>query len=163
MKNTLSENVIHVAARTASRAAGCILACALAACATSRGPADAPPALQGSAWQLAGYTPATGHPPVEVQAGQVVFTFGSDGRLSAKLDCNRGAASYTVVPEGPSHGLLQVGPLGVTRMMCPDSNALAATLAHDLENLASYRVSGDKLVLSGGQGTGTYVWARTAQ
>ncbi|MFK3737010.1 META domain-containing protein [Massilia sp. TN1-12] len=162
MTNIFSKKILCTSMRQVQHGAGLLLACALAACTTSQGPADAPAALQGSAWRLAGYTPATGNPLAEVRPGQIVFTFGSDGRLSAKLDCNRGTGAYTATPDGPSQGSLRMGPLGVTRMMCPESNAVGAALARDIENLASYRLSGDTLVLRGGQGSGTYVWERVA-
>lgn len=162
MKKIFSEKVLYAGRRCIRRGAVSLLACTLGACATSPHPADSSIALQGSDWHLAGYTPAAGNPPVEVQRGQVVFTFGSDGRLSAKLDCNRGVGSYTVAPEGPSGGSLHMGPLGVTRMMCPDGSPLGAIVARDIEKISSYRMSGNTLVLSG-QGTGTYVLARAAQ
>jgi para-nitrobenzyl esterase len=40
--------------------------------------------------------------------------FGSDGQLSARLDCNRGRGSWKA--SGPR---LELGPLALTRALCP--------------------------------------------
>jgi para-nitrobenzyl esterase len=43
------------------------------------------------------------------------LSFGADGRLSARIDCNRGSAAWT----SPEAGRLQLGPMALTRAMCP--------------------------------------------
>jgi len=43
------------------------------------------------------------------------ITFGTDGRLTARIDCNRGRGTWK--SSGPNQ--IQFGPLALTRAMCP--------------------------------------------
>ena len=132
----------------------------LVSCTTGRSPAHSAPELPGSSWQLSGYDAASGGRAATVRTGQVRLSFGHDGRLSAKLDCNRGFGPYTVAPGGSGEGRIHIGPLGVTRMMCTESDDVSWVFTHDLDKLSSYRLAGDTLVLSGGAATGTYTLKR---
>lgn len=70
--------------------------------------------LGGTAWQLVkfqGGDGATVYPDVRAK---YTISFGTDGRVSARLDCNRGNGTWT--SEGANH--LEYGPLSVTRLAC---------------------------------------------
>lgn len=41
--------------------------------------------------------------------------FGTDGRVSARIDCNRGSGMW----KSPGPGQLEFGPLAMTMAMCP--------------------------------------------
>jgi heat shock protein HslJ len=49
---------------------------------------------------------------------QYTIAFGTDGRFSARIDCNRGAGTWK--SSGPS--MLEFGPLALTRAMCPQGS-----------------------------------------
>lgn len=130
---------------------------ALSAC-TSTPPA---PGLENSTWRLTGFNGPAGSGSA-MQASdpeRYTLSFGKDGRLSAKLDCNRGSGSYQAVPADMRGGSLRIGPLATTRAMCaPDP--LGARLANDLESLGSYRLQDGSLSTSLPADAGTYTWER---
>ena len=53
-------------------------------------------------------------------SGDAVYSiaFQADGTLHARIDCNRGTATWK--SSGPS--MLELGPLGLTRAMCPEGS-----------------------------------------
>ena len=80
-------------------------------------PQAASPRLQGTSWQLVKFqgsddttrTPQTNAPSTPI-------AFGADGRLSARIDCNRGHRA----PGRPAdRRRLELGPLALTRASCP--------------------------------------------
>jgi para-nitrobenzyl esterase len=69
--------------------------------------------------------------------------FGSDGRVSARIDCNRGTGTWK--SSGPNQ--LQFGPLALTRAACP-VGSLHDRLAKDWEFVRSYIIRNRHLFLS---------------
>ena len=87
--------------------------------------------LGGTSWEWL-YTQT----PVEKLAApdpaKYVLTFGQDGRVSGKADCNRIMGSYEA-----DATQLHMSPLATTRMMCPEGG-LGDRFAKDLGFVASY-------------------------
>src|SRR6266542_6828868 len=70
-------------------------------------------------------------------------TFEADGRVSARVDCNRGTGTWT--SSGPTQ--LQFGPLAVTRMMCSPAQ-LNDHIPKHWEYVRSYILKDSHLFLS---------------
>jgi heat shock protein HslJ len=80
--------------------------------------AQAPPAaanLTGTSWQLVKFQGSDDTTLTPDDRSKYTIEFGADGRLSARIDCNRGRGTWKTT--GPSQ--LQLGPLALTRAMCP--------------------------------------------
>lgn len=92
------------------------------------------------------------------EPGRFTLAFERDGRVALRLDCNRGAGDYRVVPatDGLS-GSLSFGPLVATRAMC-ESPHLDERLARDLPYVRSYVLKDGKLYLSLMADGGIYEW-----
>lgn len=71
------------------------------------------------------------------------LSFGADGRLAARLDCNRGNGPW----QSESAGSLRIGPLAVTRALCPPPS-LGGRLARDLDYVRTYTLRNGRLYLS---------------
>ena len=110
----------------------------LAGCATSPDPG-----LGGTSWQL-----------VEFQGGdetiltpddrtKYTIAFGTDGRVTARIDCNRGSGTWA--SEGPNH--LVFGPLALTRAQCPPGS-LHDRIVRDWEYVRSYVIEGGHMFVS---------------
>ncbi len=132
----------------------------LAACAAA--PATSPAGLPGTAWQLVAIQSmddAQGTTRVADPA-RFALRFGTDGRASLRLDCNRGSGSYEVKPTGDgSSGSLSFGPIAATRALCPPPH-LDERVARDLGQVRSYLLKGGKLFLSLMADGGIYEWHR---
>ena len=80
--------------------------------------AQAPPAaanLTGTSWQLVKFQGSDDTTLTPDDRSKYTIEFGADGRLSARIDCNRGRGTWKTT--GTSQ--LQLGPLALTRAMCP--------------------------------------------
>jgi para-nitrobenzyl esterase len=71
------------------------------------------------------------------------MAFDSEGRVSVRIDCNRGASSWKSA--GPPQ--LEFGPLALTRAMCPPA-PLNERLAKDWQYVRSYVMKDGHLFLS---------------
>lgn len=131
----------------------------LAACAQS--PATStPPELPGTSWRLVEFRPAGGGARILPTApDQYELNFGADGRLAAKIDCNRGSGAFSVLPAQGGMHRVKLGPIATTRMMCPPS-ALGPRLPGDIDGERSYRIEGGQLHLDAMDNAGVYVWQR---
>ena len=69
--------------------------------------------------------------------------FGTDGALSARIDCNRGRGTW----KSSAAGQLQLGPLALTRAMCPPGS-LHDHLVQHWDYIRSYIVKDGHLFLS---------------
>ena len=74
-----------------------------------------PAALPGTSWQLVKFQGSDGTTLTPDDRARYTIEFGSDGRLSARIDCNRGQGTWS--SNGPSQ--LEFGPLALTRAQCP--------------------------------------------
>ena len=79
------------------------------------------------------------------------LSFGADGRLSARLDCNRGTGAWT----SPEAGRLEFGPMALTRAMCPPGS-LHDQIVRQLPYIRSYVIRDGRLYLSLMADGGTY-------
>ena len=123
----------------------------LAACATS--PTTPPPAsaatsakaasLEGTAWRLVEFKGGDDSILRPDDRTKYTIEFGADGRVSARIDCNRGSGTWT--SSGPNQ--LQFGPLALTRMMCPPGS-LHDQIARQWGNVRSYVLENGHLFLS---------------
>lgn len=74
-----------------------------------------PAALSGTSWQLVKFQGSDGTTLTPDDRTRYTIEFGGDGRLSARIDCNRGQGTWR--SNGPSQ--LEFGPLALTRAQCP--------------------------------------------
>lgn len=105
----------------------------------------ATPSLAGSSWRLVAIqsmddAQGTTRPD---EPSKYTLSFGADGRVVARLDCNRGAGSWKSA--GP--GQLEIGQLATTRAMCPPPS-LGDRLGRDLGFVRTYLVRDGRLHLS---------------
>jgi para-nitrobenzyl esterase len=100
-----------------------VAACLLVQCSPAREePASQPEAdpvrradLAGSSWRLVKFEGGDGTTLTPDDPAKYTITFQSDGRLNARIDCNRGMGTWK--SSGPPQ--LEFGPLALTRAMCP--------------------------------------------
>jgi para-nitrobenzyl esterase len=139
------------------RLAGAVFAgIALAGCGRSTEPpaATAPATsanLAGTSWQLVKITGGDGKSVQPDDRSKYTLTFEADGSVVARIDCNRGHATWKA--EAPDR--LVLGPLALTRMMCPEGS-MHDRVAADWGAVRSYAVRDGHLVLSLMAGGGTY-------
>jgi heat shock protein HslJ len=78
-------------------------------------PQQTPAGLGGTSWRLVKFQGGDGLTLTPDDKAKYTIAFGTDGRLSARIDCNRGSGSWKS-SEPPQ---LEFGPLALTRAMCP--------------------------------------------
>ena len=84
-------------------------------------PAASPPggaALPGTTWQLVRFQGGDGATLTPDDRTKYTLAFNADGRVSARVDCNRGSATW----KSAASSQLELGPLALTRAMCPDGS-----------------------------------------
>jgi para-nitrobenzyl esterase len=74
--------------------------------------------LEGTTWQLVKFQGGDDRILTPDDPVKYTIEFASDGRLSARLDCNRGRGTWKATAEGQ----LELGPLALTRAKCPDGS-----------------------------------------
>lgn len=129
----------------------------LGACSTPA--SQAPAGLADTSWTLVAYRPAGGAELRPARSDQYRLSFQADGRLSAQIDCNRGSGTWEATPAGAQQGSLRLGPLGLTRMMCPPATP-NLQLPAAIESIQAYRLVDGQLQLELGANAGSYVWQR---
>lgn len=119
----------------------------------------APMGLEGSRWRLEAIQSMDDAQGTTRPADPASYTlaFGRDGRLSARLDCNRGTGPWTSEPADATGGSLAIGPLAMTRAMCPPPS-LGDKVARDLGYVRSYVLQGGRLYTSLMADGGILVW-----
>ncbi len=97
------------------------------------------------------------------QPEHFTVSFGTDGRASFRLDCNRGTATWNVhsITDDVS-GTLEFGPVAATRAMCPPPH-LDERVVRDLAYVRGYLLKDDKLFLSLMADGGIYEWRKVTQ
>ena len=130
----------------------------LAACSTaSVNPAGT--SLTGTSWQLVAIQSmddAQGTTRIADPASFMLH-FGTDGRASLRLDCNRGRGNYEATPATAGSGSLRFGPVATTRALCPPPH-LDERVARDLGHVRSYLFKDGRLFLSLMADGGIYEW-----
>ena len=76
---------------------------------------DAPADLGGTSWRLVRFQGGDGLTLTPDDKAKYTIVFGTDGRLNARIDCNRGSGTWK--SSGPPQ--LEFGPLALTRAKCP--------------------------------------------
>jgi putative lipoprotein len=100
-------------------------------------------ALAGTSWRLVKFEGGDGTTLTPDDRSKYTVTFAADGRVSARVDCNRGAGTWT--SSGPNQ--LQFGPLALTRAMCPPV-PLNDRITKDWQYVRSYTMKDGHLFLS---------------
>lgn len=132
------------------------------ACASMPPPAgtasqDAPPPLAGTSWQLVQFQGGDDTILTPDDPTKYTLSFGTDGRVSVRIDCNRGGATWKA--SGPS---LEFGTLALTRAACPPGS-LHDHIVKQWPFLRSYVVRDGHLFLALMADGGIYEFAPAAQ
>jgi len=140
---------------------GLLVVATIAACDRSTAPEAAKPAastpaapaasLADTAWQLVGFTGSDGSKVEPDDRAKYTLTFQPDGVVVARIDCNRGRGSW----KSDQPGQLVLGPLALTRMMCPPGS-MHDRVAADWDAVRSYATKDGHLFLSLMADGGTY-------
>ena len=137
-----------------------ILCAFLAGACAARGAAPAgAPGLAGTSWRLVEFRSsddAIG--TVRPAAGtEYTMAFGTDGRVTMRLDCNRASGGYTAAASGGDGGTLAFAPLAMTRAFCGE-RSMDTRIARDAEFVRTYLLRDGRLYLDLMADGGTYVW-----
>jgi len=116
---------------------------ALALLAGCAGPAQQDAGLGGTSWQLVKFQGGDGTVLRPDDKSKYTLAFGADGRLSARIDCNRGSGGW----KSAGKGQLELGPMAITRAMCPPGS-LHDHLVKQLPFVRSYITKEGHLFLS---------------
>lgn len=104
---------------------------------------SAAPDLGGTAWQLVEFQGSDDKTLTPDDGSKYTLEFGTDGHVSARIDCNRGRGTWK--SSGPSQ--LVLGPLALTRAMCPPG-PLNDRIVKDWNYVRSYVIKDGHLFLS---------------
>jgi len=129
----------------------------LSGCTPTQEAPPAPAGLAGTAWQLVEFQSMDDAQGITRPANPTRYTirFSADGRVAARLDCNRGMGNWT--SEGA--GALRIGPLATTRMLCPPPSD-GDRLGKQLDYVRSYLIRDGRLHMSLMADGGILVWER---
>lgn len=130
-----------MSARIAWRAGALVLLLA-AACAQAP-QQDGPAGLAGTSWQFARFQGGDGRVVVPDDKARYTVSFGADGGVSVRFDCNRGRGSWK--SERP--GQILFGPMAMTRALCPPGSLHDQFVKHWFY-VRSYVLKGGRLYLS---------------
>jgi putative lipoprotein len=107
--------------------------------------------VAGTSWQLVRFQNANGATLTPDVRSKYTITFGTDGRVSVRLDCNRGSSTWSSA--GANN--LTFGRLTTTTFIGCASGSLAPTIARDWSYVRSYAIRNGHLFLGLADG-GTY-------
>jgi para-nitrobenzyl esterase len=121
----------------------------------AQAPKGAPGALGGVVWELVRFQGGDGK--VLTPAGEkYTLEFVDDGRVRARVACNRGSGGYKT----DGTGRIEFGPMAVTRAMCPPGAMdLHDHVLKQLPHVRSYLIRDGRLFLSLMADGGTYEFA----
>jgi heat shock protein HslJ len=121
---------------------------------------SAGPQFAGTVWQLVAIqsmNDAQGTTKVD-DPSRFTLEFGTGGRATLRLDCNRGMGGYKVTPAGDgTTGTITFGPIAATRALCPPPH-LDERVVRDMAYVRSYLLKEGKLFLSLMADGGIYEW-----
>jgi para-nitrobenzyl esterase len=104
---------------------------------------EAPAGLGGTSWQLVKFQGGDDKVLVPDDRAKYTIAFGTDGVVSARIDCNRGRGAWSSA--GPNQ--LQFGLLALTRAMCPPGS-LHDHIVKQWGFVRSYVIKDSRLFLS---------------
>ena len=122
------------------------------------GCAQAPPqpagdGLVGPVWQLVRFRGGDDRVLAPADGAQYTLQFQADGRVSARIDCNRGSGGW----KSAGKGQIEFGPMAITRAMCPPgSMPMHDHIVKQLPHIRSYVIKDGRLFLSLMADGGTY-------
>lgn len=132
----------------------------LAGCGSDSGVAGKSDPLIGTTWQLLSIESMAPEeqPSTTIDTpAEYTVTFGQDGQAGFRVDCNRGTATWTTEAGSTDSGSLSFGPIGLTKMMCPQPSN-DAKVAAALGRVRSYLLADGKLHLSLEADSGVMHW-----
>jgi len=107
--------------------------------------------LEGTSWQLVEFAGGDDTKIKPDDGSRYTLQFMNDGKVAARLDCNRGHGSW----ESKEPNQLRLGPMATTRAMCPPGS-MHDRLVKDLPHVRSYVLKDGHLFLSLMADAGTY-------
>ncbi|HXD34971.1 MAG TPA: META domain-containing protein [Pyrinomonadaceae bacterium] len=107
--------------------------------------------LSGTSWQLVKLQAADESTHVPDDKSKYTITFGRDGRVTTRVDCNRASSSW----KSPKAGQLQFGSWSRTSAKCP-AGSLHDRIVTEGANVRSYQIKDGHLFLSGMAAGGWY-------
>jgi heat shock protein HslJ len=99
--------------------------------------------LGGTSWQLVKFQGGDDTSLMPDDKSKYTITFGKDGRVSARIDCNRGSGAW----KSSGSNQLQFGPIALTRAMCPPGS-LHDQISKNWTFVRSYIIKDGHLFLS---------------
>jgi heat shock protein HslJ len=99
--------------------------------------------LKGTSWQLVKFQGGDEKTLTPDDKSKYTITFGKDGRVTARVDCNRGMGTW----KSSGANQIEFGPLALTRAMCPEGS-LHDQIAKHWAFVRSYTMKDGHLFLS---------------
>jgi len=145
--------------REAALIVGAAALCACASTPAAESRVTAAGSLAGTSWRLVELVSKSDAVGSVRPADPLKYhlTLGPDGKASARLDCNRGAGTWSATPTGTVGGKMTFGPMAMTRAMCPPGS-LDTRIGRELTEVRTYERDGDRLVLYLAEDRGDQVW-----
>jgi para-nitrobenzyl esterase len=106
-------------------------------------PQNAVAGLGGTSWQLVRFQGSDDKVLTPDDREKYTIAFGTDGSVSARVDCNRGRGTW----KSSEPNQLQFGPLALTRAACPPGS-LHDRIVKDWEFVRSYTLKNGHLFLA---------------
>jgi heat shock protein HslJ len=119
--------------------------------------------LAGTSWQLVEFQSMDDAQGIIKPSDPTKYTitFERGGRLSTQLDCNRGTGSWKNDISNATGGSLEIGPLGVTKMLCPQPS-IGEMLANQLGYVRSFTIADGRLNMALMADGGIIIWKAVA-
>lgn len=109
-----------------------------------RAPGSAPPTgLAGTSWRLVKFQGSDDRTLTPDDSDNYTIEFSDGGRLTARIDCNRGRGTW----KSSGENQIQFGPLALTRAMCPPGS-MHDQIVKQWGNIRSYVIKDGHLFLS---------------
>jgi heat shock protein HslJ len=115
--------------------------------------------LAGTRWRLIDFQSMDDSQGRTIPAhpDRYTITFGTDGRASMQIDCNRGSAPWRAIPSGSGGGSLTFGAISSTRMACQELS-MSRLMERQLPYVRSYTLSNGRLHMSLMADGGVFTW-----
>jgi para-nitrobenzyl esterase len=107
--------------------------------------------LSGTSWQLVKFQAPSEETFAPDDKSKYTINFGSNGRVTARVDCNRASSTWKVNEKGE----LQFGSWSRTNAKC-GAGSLHDQIVNDGANVRSFSIKDGHLFLSGMSGGGYY-------
>jgi para-nitrobenzyl esterase len=113
---------------------------------------DGPSALKGTTWQLVKFLGGDGRTLKPDDRAKYTIEFADAGRVNARIDCNRGRATWKAAA---ASGAIELGPLALSRAKCP-AGSMHDQIVRLWGYLRSYVIKDGHLFLSLMADAGSY-------